>query len=165
MITQEQLQKLWVRFSFITCHKHIGLDLKSTPGLAWIPSPHCLCQTQLLGWGQIFGGSWFQGGLWGCSIPSLVHWFPPGAQPLLGCQVPAAHVLGLYFIPINVYLYLHKLYFPLSKAMVNLNSERHLRRWKRQGSTEEDRKVGTKVHTNILKYQNTPSRSQHTSWA
>lgn len=43
-------------------------------------------------------------GFWGCSIPSQVHGVPPEAQTLLGCQVPAAHVLGAYFIPNSIYV-------------------------------------------------------------
>lgn len=55
---------------------------------------------------------------------------PPGAQPLLGHQVPATQVLGVYFIPQNVApIYVYMFYFPLSKAVVNLDSEsQHLRR-------------------------------------
>lgn len=76
-----------IRFSSVTCQEHTGLDCEATPGLAWIPSPHCLCQAQL--WVQIFRWELIPRWALGLQHPQFSPWAPPRGSAPAGMSGPS----------------------------------------------------------------------------
>lgn len=99
--------------------------LKPTQALPGSPALAARAKPSSLEGCRFSGGSWFQGGFLGLQHPQSSPWGPPRGSDPAGMPGPSCPCFRSLFYTKQ---YLCKFYLPLSKAVVNLNSEWHIRR-------------------------------------
>lgn len=149
--SQEQLQKLWIRFSFVTCHEHTGLDLKGPQAL---PGPPALTAcAKPSSWVQIFRRELIPRWALGLQHPQLSPWVPPTSSAPAGMSGPSCSCFRTLFYTkkCSTYTYISFTFLCLNLWLI-WTANGTLKKIGKHRKGQEGRNWSAHKHINIPQY-------------